>query len=413
MLSQSLYVPSDGLLFKSVVFKKPIPEVRDMTKELARMNNYDLHFKRELNIKYKVSKIYLDFEDSLTTFNFQQFAAPFVTNTFHVQRKKAFKALDELTKDLSFADRQFHYQKFVEKVDKELLIKFKYHLKEPYVNLVFQKHYNLPKDINIAQVKEADAYKEMYNLSVIISIWSIEIEMSSDLVERAILYKLYQHKDEKNDVIQRLKSDRNLQNKFTVEGFSKRLLRAVLAKLVQRMSSFFSAKGLSFTSISWSACLGMIYYIMGQAAFPWTFILGNVSIPWICGGYLASRLLNNIGKKITRTEVISDLRFIGEAIQANAEELMAQYQGVAEAIDRCLSAESEKELDFFKEVLRKRIDGLLEPTTPPAGPKKLTGPLTQSRLCLSMLIVREDEDWVVCDLREDEEEENPDEDIIC
>lgn len=415
MLSQSLYMPSKGFLYNSIDIRKPIPEVKDMSKQLQRLSKYDLECKPELNIKYQIDKIYLDFEESLSNFNFKQVAAPFITNTFHVQRKKALKALDNLIKDLSFTEKQFHYQRFVQTVDLEYLSKFQYLIKEPYVDLVFQKHYNLPKDVNIQQVKEGDAYKELYALSVIISIWSIEIELSADLVERAILYKLYKPTDEKNDIIQRLKNDKKLENKFTVQGFSKRLLRTVLSRLIQKMSSFFSTKGFSFTSISWSACLGLIYYVVGQAAFPWTLLVGNVSIPWICGGFLASKLLDKIGKKISRVEVINDLIHLENAIKENTDELKTQYHIIWEAINKCLAAESEKELDFFKEVLRKKIDNMLDPTSyDQVPPPKVDPNLKESRLCLSMLTVEESDDWVICDIKEDDgEEEDPKEDILC
>jgi len=410
MLSQSLYIPSEGTLYKSLNLRKPIPEVRDMAKELTRLEKYNLDFKRELDTKYKISKIYTDFEDSLSNYNLESVVAPFITNTFHVQRKKAFKSLEDLIKDESFDEKQAQYRNFIAKIDKEELVKFKYLIKEPYVNLVFQKHYNLPKNIDLKQIKEGDAYKELYNLSLMISIWSIEIELLADLIERATLYKLYQPVDEKTSVINRLKMEKNLQNKFTVEGFSKKLLRSVAVKFIQRLSGFFSSKGLSYTSISWSACQGILAYIMGTAAFPWACIVGNVSIPWICGGFLATKLLENVGKKISRTEVIDDLKYLENAIGDHAEELMEQYRGICDAIDKCLAAESEKELDFFKDVLKKKINYLLEANSEPkVGPQN--GHLNQSRLCLSMLVVEESDDWVICDLREDEEQDENDEDI--
>jgi len=383
-----------------------------MQSELARLKKYNLDFKKELGSKYQISKIYIDFEDALQNYNLQQVTAPFITNTFHVQRKSAIKSLENVIKDVSFLDRQLHYRKFIEKVDKDLLVKFKYMIKEPYVNLVFQKHYNLPKEIDAKQIKETDAYKEMYNLSVIVSMWSVEVELCSDLIERSILYGLYQPDDEKKDVIEKLKRDKSLKNKFTLQGFSKKLMRVIISKLIQRMSSFFYAKGVTFSSISWAACQGLVYYLMGQAALPWTLLVANVSIPWICGGFLATKLLDFVGKKITKREVISDLTYIGEALQGTIEDLMMEYQTIAEAIDQCFKAESEKEFEFFKQSLKKKIETLLDPEAITQKPKlKENNKLNQSRLCLSMITVKEEDDWVVCDLEEKiEEEEDEDED---
>ncbi len=403
MLSRSLYIPSSGTLGK----KKnggQIPEIKDMAKELPKMDKYGLILKDELTIKYQIEKIYTEFESFVENINFQKASAPFITNTFHAQRKTSFKALNDVIKNLKFEEKQVHYSKFVEKFDKNLLKQFQYKLKEPYVDLVFQKHYNLPKNINIAQIKENDAYTELYNLSVIVAIWTIEIELSADIIERATLYNLYKPEDEKKDLIERLKASRENQNKFTMEGYTKKLFKFVMVKLIKKLSSFFSAKGFSFTSISWSACVGVLYYIVGQAAMPWTILLSNINIPWICGGYLASKLLDKIGEKISRTEVIKDLKYLEEVIQQNTEDLMIYYQDISAVIDKCLAAETEKELEFFKDVLKKKINVMLDPDQQPGGKQIQTNPsLKQSRLHLSMLVVQESDDWVICDIKDDED----------
>jgi len=403
MLSKSLYIPSSGSLGKKKSGGQ-IPEVADMAKELPKLDKYGLILKNELNLKYQIEKIYKEFEQFLDNINFQKASAPFITNTFHVQRKSAFKALNHIIKDLNFEEKQIHYSKFVERVDKNLLKKFQYKLKEPYVDLVFQKHYNLPKNIDMKQIKENDAYTELYNLSVIVAIWTIEIELSADLIERATAYNLYKPEDEKKDLIERLKASRENQNKFTMEGYTKKLFKSIMVKLIKKLSSFFSSKGFSFTSISWSACVGVLYYIVGQAAMPWTILLSNINIPWICGGFLASKLLDKIGEKISRSEVIADLKYLEDVIQQNTEDLMVHYQEITTAIDKCFAAETEKELEFFKDILKKKINLMLDPDQQVGGKKVSVNPsLKQSRLHLSMLIVQESDDWVICDIKDDED----------
>lgn len=86
-------------------------------------------------------------------------------------------------------------------------------------------------------------------------------------------------------------------------------------KLIKKMSSFFSSKGLNYTSISWSACLGLLTYVIGGAAMPWAALASQINIPWICGGFLASKVLDKIGNSITKNEVLGDISAISNAIQ--------------------------------------------------------------------------------------------------
>jgi hypothetical protein len=406
MFSKSLYIPSNGTLCKT---KKgaAIPEIKDMANQVQRLDKYGLEFQSSLNIKYQVAKIYKEFDEYMNDVDFSKAASPFITNSFHIQRKHAYKELKNLIKNLPFTDRMTHLQKFYEKVDRELLMNFRLRLKEPYVDLVFQKHYNLPKNVNVTDIKEAEAYNELYNLSVIIAIWTIEVEASADLIERATLYELYQPKNEKKDLIENLKSKTKTEdNKFNVEGFTKKLLKNILIGLIKKLSGFFSSKGLNFTSVSWSACVGVLYYIVGQAAMPWTILLGSINIPWICGGFLASKLLDKIGQKITRTEVIKDLQFLQDAIQQSTEELMASYQEVNNMINKCLKSESEKELEFFKGSLQVKIDSILEERkTNLNGSSKS---MNKSRLDLSMLTTQEEDEWVICDIKEENVDESED-----
>ena len=189
-----------------------------------------------------------------------------------------------------------------------------------------------------------------------------------------------------------------------MEGYTKKLFKSIMVKLIKKLSSFFSSKGFSFTSISWSACVGVLYYIVGQAAMPWTILLSNINIPWICGGFLASKLLDKIGEKISRSEVIADLKYLEDVIQQNTEDLMVHYQEITTAIDKCFAAETEKELEFFKDILKKKINLMLDPDQQVGGKKVSVNPsLKQSRLHLSMLIVQESDDWVICDIKDDED----------
>lgn len=64
-------------------------------------------------------------------------------------------------------------------------------MKAPYVDLVFQKHYNIPKEVDFNKVKEVDAYQELYKLSIVVAIWTVEVEMAADAIERCQLYGLY------------------------------------------------------------------------------------------------------------------------------------------------------------------------------------------------------------------------------
>jgi hypothetical protein len=219
-------------------------------------------------------------------------------------------------------------------------------------------------------------------------------------------YDLYQPKEDKKDFVEKLKAKGDAKNKFTVEGFTKRLLKNILVKLIKKLAGFFESKGLNFTAISWSAGMGILSYIIGGAALPWAAASSAISIPWICGGFLASKLLEKIGKTISKTEVMKDLKYLKEMIQENTEELMMSYAEVTQMIEKCFLSESEKEFEFFKGSLAKKLDLMLEETKSEIlGNNKQ---MNQSRLDLSMLTTKEEDDWVVCDIEEDTQDKSED-----
>ena len=148
MLSKSLYIPSNGTLFESTK-GVPIPEVKNMDKAIRKINKYDVDLNKDLKIKYEIARIEREFKEYIDNLNYKQAAAPFITNTFHIQRKKAYKQLLKVIENCTFQEQQFYKQKFIEKVDKHFLYDFKQRMKEPYVDLVFQKHYNLPKEVDL------------------------------------------------------------------------------------------------------------------------------------------------------------------------------------------------------------------------------------------------------------------------
>lgn len=62
-----------------------------MSKALPKIDKFDVDLNKDLKIKYEITRIENEFEDFIENINYSKAAAPFITNTFHVQRKKAYK----------------------------------------------------------------------------------------------------------------------------------------------------------------------------------------------------------------------------------------------------------------------------------------------------------------------------------
>ena len=71
------------------------------------------------------------------------------------------------------------------------------------------------------------------------------------------------------------------EKKFTIQGFTHRILNIVLIKSMKLISGFLYGKGLGFLTLSWSGALAILYWVVGSAAFPWAFIVSKLKIPWI------------------------------------------------------------------------------------------------------------------------------------
>lgn len=374
---------------------------------------------RETSIKFKINSIFLDFEKFLSKLDFTYMAAPFLPNSFQIQRKKAFYSLEDTLKNLPFAEKQEYLRLFTERIDGRYLQEFIHKIKEPYINLVFQKHYKIPEQIDPKDVKFSDSYQDFYTLSNSVANWLIQIELLNDIFERASLYGLYNVKaEEKKDLLKQLETDWSATQKLELTGIAKKLFKKVILMSITRLSELMLSKGFNYSTISWSACVAIISYIVGQAAFPWAIIFSQISIPWIAGGFLASKVLTQIGKVINKDELMKDIEYLKNIMDENSTILMEHYKQISKSMEKCFYTDSEEEFKVFKAALRSHIEVFLDESETKrvlqSGVKTDLKPLTESKLSLEMLVVKESDesDWVVCEMQEFDET-NEEDFIVC
>lgn len=404
-------VENRDILSKSeyIVHKNDQPDIESAKQQLEKL--------KDANIKYKINSIFMDFEKFLANIDLSYTVAPFFPNLFHFQRKKAYNAFCDITHTLPFPERQAYFSQFIDRIDVTYIHQFINKIKEPYVNLIFKKHYKIPEQIDVIDVKRSESYQELHGLSNAVANWLIQIELSADLIERATLYELYANNpDEKKSILKQLETDWKVEKKFEITGITKKLFKKVIIMSITRLSGVMVSKGFNYTTISWSACVAIVSYIVGQAAFPWTLVVPQVSIPWILGGFLASKVLDHIGKQISREDLKKDIDQIKDVMDENAATLMEHNKSIAGAIRKCFDSKSQEELTLLRGALRARIDVLLDEsetrrTTQGKPPKGLT----ESKLSLEMLITKEsdeEEGWIICDI-EEFEEKNEEDFVVC
>lgn len=122
--------------------------------DLHAVQNYDPSINKEISMKYALNKIIMDIEKSMKELDMKKFKAPFLPFTFHSWRFQGWTKLEKLLRNNEFGIRQQWIKKFIGSVDDNLLIKFFHNLKEPYFNLVFFEHYQIPVEIKNAKLKE-------------------------------------------------------------------------------------------------------------------------------------------------------------------------------------------------------------------------------------------------------------------
>jgi len=401
----SMYVPKTGKLDPAMTDSELI-ELKKLAKRAPIVDLNGEKMNKDFELKRRIEKIYEDFKTFLDAINFEKASSPFIANTFHLHRTTAYHKLQEAIKDLPQNKRRKYELKFIKRVDEELLTEFAKKLEGPYTLLVAQKHYNLPKNIDLKTVKELEATEELFSLAKEIAQWTLEIELASDAVDRAILYGYFVPKETEDkakiDVMEALKAQKENSKKVDKLEFFEKVFKSVTIKLVRRLASFLSSKGFSFGTISWLACKGIYLYIVGQALMPWAAIMSAISLPWLCGGYLGSKLLNYVGDKISRHEVITDIQEVKKSIEEHRKDLKEIYESLCKSIISYAEAESEKEMKFFKEVIERKISRLCDPNAESLQ-KKEPSQLTESRLCLSHIIMRESEDYIICTFKDEDD----------
>ena len=85
----------------------------------------------------------------------------------------------------------------------------------------------------------------------------------------------------RKDVVHDLTSQLKAEKKFTIQGFTNRLLNQVLIYMIKQMSVLLYGKGLGYMTLTWSGAWAVLYWIVGGSAFPWAFIVSRLHIPWL------------------------------------------------------------------------------------------------------------------------------------
>ena len=82
-------------------------------------------------------------------------------------------------------------------------------------------------------------------------------------------------------MIHELQTQLKAEKKFTIQGFTNRLLNQILIYMIKQMSNILYGRGLGNVALTWSGALAVLYWVVGGSAFPWAFIVSRLHIPWL------------------------------------------------------------------------------------------------------------------------------------
>ena len=128
--------------------------LKNIEPDFKNLQKYDPMVNKEIMLKYSFNKIMMDIEKMMKEIDLRKFKAPFLPYTFHVWRYQAWEKLQKFTLNMSFESKQKWNKKFINKVDGNYLINFFHFLKEPYFNLVFFEHYQMPSEVKNSKFKD-------------------------------------------------------------------------------------------------------------------------------------------------------------------------------------------------------------------------------------------------------------------
>jgi hypothetical protein len=294
-------------------------------------------------------KIIQPLEASTHELDFERSQPPYITNSFSFMRKDKFSFLNEELKKHSEETRFQALYKVVKGIDNELLPRLIKRLQPPYLEKILQKHYNVPKDLELKEVKSYGAITELNNLAESIAAWSLELEASAFVLESLHLYGVMDLPQKKVSYLDSLKEEfKPKSSLFGMGSVMHFLFKRILKYTCMSLSKMAFVKGVSQITFDSGLLMSIGYEYAITSAIPWNLILQMVNLPWLLGGVVASMVITKAGDYYLKQDSLKRITEFAETLALYTEYLTAQREAIVENMlkyfDRNATADQRKNI---------------------------------------------------------------------
>ena len=291
---------------------------------------------------------------------------------------------------------------FVSKFEVEYVETLRSKLREHYIDLVLQKRFEVPEEINFPEVEGYGAISELAQLAIAIAEWTLELEITAYTLEGLTLYNLLDSKEaSQKDYLKTLKKGYSYKKKSSILATTEYVLRRVMNFAFGKVSSLALAKGLSRGGFQGKDVIDLLATITTTGQVPWHAVAGTLNLTWAVGGYLCSHFFQKLNDYAVKKEVLSNMNHVQETFEANKLYLMTERKTLMDLVEKTLTEEDNTKHKWDLQVLVDTVKDILEPVE-----HVKNGHLEMSELPKhqeKMFRVEEEGDCVVVDENEHQE----------
>jgi len=306
--------------------------------------------------------IFQDTEDFLHNLNPKKYVPPFMTTVFSTTRQNAFKVFEQETQNDNESDKRQKLFLFVSKFEGEYVEILRSKLRERYIDVILDKHYEIPSEINIKEVESHGAISELAQLAIAIAEWTLELEISAYTFEGLKLYGLLENEGtKKKDYFKLLKSEYGYKKESCFWTMTHYLLRKALSFTINKVSSLALAKGMSQGGFQIQDLINILVTISASGTIPWASINQTLNVTTLAGGFVCSHFIQRLNDYAVKKDVLSSVVHVQETFETNKLHLMTERRTILDLIDRALSEKDDDKFKWELDVLDETVKNILDP----------------------------------------------------
>ena len=312
--------------------------------------------------------------------------SPYLPKTFTRWRNNAFRSVTYQT---------------VKYTDEVLLPRFLEKVRTRYFESILSSE-AYSRDLGLSP-QDLQSNEEFTRLAAVMAQWSVEIELATDLIDRAQLYGYYSMPKPLEVTFAGLQEEWGTSAEPSLKQMYRFLLHSV-AYMAERTAGIVRAHVVEVVAGNLAnsrnvIVIGSLYaYLCGSVPWAVLAILGTQTT-WVVSGWLLMKLGRGLGAVIDSKQLNIHLRELREQFVKLAGQLAELNERGKAGVMACIAATSEEERQIPLSELSRTLESFLEKKF---DPEREQHSFTDSDPSLDYITVSEQGDWLIVDIEDPE-----------